>query len=476
MTRISTALAVHLLPALVLAGCAVSPPPSSVPEPVAPAAWQAPWPAAASGSSLPPESPGDWWAGFGDPLLPSLIAAAQAASPTLSAAGVRIEAARSARVAAGAALQPQLDAAASVSRARSVPGVPATDTASLGVQAGWEIDLFGARTAAREAASRRLEAAQAQWHATRVALAAEVGSSYIALRACEAQLEQTSADAESRAQTAVLSERSAGAGMLAPASAALSRASAAQGRAQVAQQRAACEALLKSLVALTALEEPDLRQRLSAATSRQPQPAPLRVTGVPAVLLQQRPDLVAAARQVQAAAADRDAAAADRWPKVSLAGNVGLARVATGGASQEGVTWAVGPLAVTLPLLDGGRRAAQSGAARAAYEDAAVQLQGALRLAVREVEEALVTLESAATREADVGIATEGFEASLRAAEARWRGGVGSLFELEDARRSALAARGALVELRRERATAWINLYRAIGGGWSPEDLATRPR
>jgi outer membrane protein TolC len=92
------------------------------------------------------------------------------------------------------------------------------------------------------------------------------------------------------------------------------------------------------------------------------------------------------------------------------------------------------------------------------------------------VEEALVTLESAATREADVGVAAEGFEASLRAADARWRGGVGSLFELEDARRSALAARGALVELRRERATAWINLYRALGGGWSPQDLDTAPR
>jgi outer membrane protein, multidrug efflux system len=474
MIRRTWARAARLLPALALAGCAATAPMPPAPSAVAPAAWQTPWPA--GGADLPAAALNDWWAGFGDPLLPSLIASAQAASPTLSAAAARIEGARAAQVAAGSALQPQLDAAASASRARLTPGVPVAETASIGVQAAWEIDLFGARTAARDAATRRLEAAQAQWHATRVALAAEVGTSYVALRACEAQLEQTAADAESRAQTARLSERSAGAGMLAPASAALTRASAAQGRAQVVQQRAACETLVKSLVTLTALEEPVMRQRLAAASRVQPQPAAVRVASVPAVLLQQRPDLVASARQLQAAAADRDAAAADRWPKVSLAGNVGFARVESGGATQDGVTWSIGPLAVTLPLLDGGRRAAQVGAARAAYEDAAVQLQAALRVAVREVEEALVSIDSAAAREADVGVATDGFEASLRAAEARWRAGVGSLFELEDARRSALAARGALVELRRERATAWINLYRALGGGWSPQDLATAPR
>jgi outer membrane protein TolC len=129
---------------------------------------------------------------------------------------------------------------------------------------------------------------------------------------------------------------------------------------------------------------------------------------------------------------------------------------------------------VTLPLFDGGRRAAGEAAARAAYDDAVVQLRGALRGAVREVEDALVALQSTAAREADVGIATEGFAASLAAAEARWRGGVGSLFELEDARRSALAAQSALVELRRERATAWINLYRALGGGFEPDRTASR--
>lgn len=99
-----------------------------------------------------------------------------------------------------------------------------------------------------------------------------------------------------------------------------------------------------------------------------------------------------------------------------------------------------------------------------------------LRTAVREVETALVQLDSSAARSEDARIAVEGYEASFRAAEARYRGGLASLFELEDARRSAAQARSQWVELQRERVAAWISLYRALGGGWQPTehtDIAT---
>jgi len=474
-----------LAAAWLLAGCATSRPTAPADAAAAaaatmatsaPPAWQTPLAPEAGARAAAP----GWWQAFGDPLLPELIAAAQQASPGLSAAALRIEQARAARVAAAGALLPTLDAAAGASRARTLPGAPSTDSTSLSAQAGWEIDLFGARGAARDAATARLEAAQAAWHAARVALAAEVGSSYVALRACEAQLEVTAADQRSREQTSSLTEQSARAGLAAPAAAALARASAAQGRAQRAQQASACASLVKSLTALTALDEPTLRQRLAAAARAQPHDQPrapaLALATVPAALLERRPDLVASARQLQAATADRDAARAARWPRLSLAGSIGLLRVSGDSGTTSGSTWSLGPLTLSLPLFDGGRRAADEAAARAAYDDAVVQLQGALRGAVREVEEALLALESTAAREADAGIASEGFEASLRATEARQRAGAASLFELEDARRSALAAHSALIELRRERATAWITLYRALGGGFAAEALAAAPR
>ncbi|MGL6112113.1 MAG: TolC family protein, partial [Rubrivivax sp.] len=136
-------------------------------------------------------------------------------------------------------------------------------------------------------------------------------------------------------------------------------------------------------------------------------------------------------------------------------------------SSINGNLWTIGPVQVSLPLFDGGTRVANVVAARARYDEALSAYRGLVRTAVREVEAALVTLESSARRVEDTKIAVEGFEASLKAADARFGGGLGSLFELEDARRSALIAQSSLIELQREYVAAWINLYRALGGGWS---------
>jgi outer membrane protein TolC len=92
---------------------------------------------------------------------------------------------------------------------------------------------------------------------------------------------------------------------------------------------------------------------------------------------------------------------------------------------------------------------------------------------VREVEEALVLLDSARERSEDARVAVEGYRASFAATEARYRSGLASLIELEDQRRAALAAETALVSLQRERLAAWIALYRAVGGGWSRPGEAT---
>ena len=122
-----------------------------------------------------------------------------------------------------------------------------------------------------------------------------------------------------------------------------------------------------------------------------------------------------------------------------------------------------------VPLFDGGALDAALLGAEAGLDEARAQLAGALRQGVREVEEALVALDATAARRADAEAAARDFEAALQATEARQRGGLASLFELEDARRSALAAQSALIELDRERATAWVSLARALGGGWTTE-------
>ena len=121
---------------------------------------------------------------------------------------------------------------------------------------------------------------------------------------------------------------------------------------------------------------------------------------------------------------------------------------------------------MTLPLFDGGRLAANVYAAQARYDDAAASYRAKVRGAVREVEEALLNLQSTAERNDAAKIATDGYSAAFNASEARYKSGLGSLADLEDTRRTALAAKTALLNLQRERSAAWIALYRATGGGW----------
>ncbi|MGV8805145.1 MAG: efflux transporter outer membrane subunit [Polaromonas sp.] len=476
--RPRTLLLYALLP-LGLGACATATPPRAVSAAV-PAQWSAPLPMQATPDSaqpLEPRSPADltqWWRQQGDPLLAELVAAAQAVSPTVATARSRIEQSRTARVTAGAALAPSLDASASTSRGRSLQAGIGTEVAPIvtttqgGLQASWEIDLFGANRAGVDAAQERLAGAQAQWHDARVSVAAETASQYYSLRSCRQLVQVTQADAASRQETARLSGLSTQAGFTAPATDALARASAFDASGRATQQAAQCELNLKALVALSGLREAEIRQKLALAQDPPAQPALLSIASVPAQMLAQRPDVFSAEREVAAASADVGQAQAQRYPRLSLSGSIGASRFSSGGQSADLSTWSIGPLAVSLPLLDGGRRAANVQSAQARYEEAAALYRAKVRQAVSEVEQALVNLQSTAARQADAQSAVEGYRTAFTGTEARYKGGLASLVELEDVRRSLLAASLAQVSLQGERLAAWVALYRALGGGFTP--------
>lgn len=474
-----TLLICAMLP-LGLGACATATPPAAVSAAV-PAQWFAPLP----GQDITPVAPAlepraladltQWWRQQGDPLLAELVAAAQAVSPTVASARARIEQSRAARVAAGAALTPSLDASASTSRGRSLQAGGGSDLAPIvtnvqaGLQTSWEIDVFGANRAGRDAASERLAGAQAQWHDARVSVAAETASQYYSLRSCRQLAQVTQADAASRQETARLSGLSTQAGFTAPASNALARASAAEANGRATQQAAQCTLSLKALVALSGLTEPEIMQKMALVQDPPAQPAMLSIASVPAQMLAQRPDVFSAEREVAAASADVSQAQAQRYPRLSLSGSIGASRLSSGGQSVNLSTWSIGPLAVTLPLFDGGRRAANVQAAQARYEEAAALYRAKVRQAVSEVEQALVTLQSTAERQADAQTAVEGYRAAFTGSEALYRGGLASLVELEDVRRSLLAASLTQVSLQGERLAAWVALYRALGGGWTAD-------
>ncbi|WP_313462067.1 efflux transporter outer membrane subunit, partial [Achromobacter sp.] len=420
--------ALRAFPAVALAsligGCAPSAPALNLGNPLERVAsrWHAPLPHDGQVEDLRL-----WWSQFDDPLLPALIAAAQRASPTLAQARANLAEARSQWISSGAALQPRLDVAADAGRGRVDLQEPAATLSSMGLQARWELDMFGANRAGRDAAQARLLSRQAGWHAARVSVAAEVAGSYIELRACEARLRLLEQDVASRQQTARLTALAANAGLTAPTDGDLASASAAQGESALIQQHARCALWLKALVALSDQDEHALRDMLERDTARLPRPAGIQVAGVPAAVLAQRPDIQAAELDVVAAGADVAQTDAWRMPRITLTGNLGLQHLSTGGVRTDGTVWQIGPVSITMPLFDGGKLDAMVMAARIRHQSTATIYAARLREAIQEVESALVRLHSAADREVASRAAVDGFTRAYFALQAGYRAGTESL-------------------------------------------------
>lgn len=447
---------------LMLSACAVGPdyvrPQGSAPE-----QWQAALPHDGRAASLV-----EWWRQFDDPLVAELIERAERDSPTLDQALARIRQSRAGVTVARSGFLPQVNAGAERTRSGDHP-VAYEQTVRRGAfDAAWEIDLFGGVRRSAEAALARFAGAEAAWHEARISLAAEVAQEYVGLRACEARLEDAGIDYQSRQATERLTLEKARAGFAAPADASLAQASAADGATRRLALQIECDVSVKALVALTGESEPELRRKLEDRRAKLPQPAALDIDRLPVRVLSVRPDIAVAERTLAAASAEIGVAEAARYPRFSLLGFVGRQSQTVEGVAASGRVWSFGP-SLDLPIFDAGRRAAQAEAARARYDEALAAYKGTVRKAVREVEQSLVRIGSAVEREKQARDAAHHYDMALQAADKRWQIGLGSQLELEEIRRMAAAARSQYVGVRYDGITAWIGLYRAVGGGWAGE-------
>lgn len=414
-----------------------------------------------------------WWGQWQDPTLLRLILAAQQHSPNIAQAGLRIEQARAAVVAAGLPAQPTLNLGANAQRGtlQVGAGVLTANQVALNLRSSWELDLFGRVALSREAAVARFDAEQALALAARTALAAETAATYLQFRHCEVLSDLVAREARSRQISAQALSGATQAGLAAPTQLAQARSVAAEATQRATAQSTECEALAQALATLTAMDGPTLRTLLAPGAGRLPTPHGLEITEVPANLLNQRPDVAAAERAVAAASADLGATLAERYPRLTLQGTVGPLLLALGSGSVTLLTWSIGP-ALSLPLIDGGRQASQEDVARAAYASAESQYRAVARQAVNEVQEALLRLRSAAQRLPQIEASALAQQQMRDGVAARLTAGLASAIDLEEADRSMLAADAARVALHRERLAAGIQLYRALGGGW---DLPSSP-
>jgi len=466
-----------MLPTLLLTmvGCASSQT-SRTPAVTTPPIWHAPQP-----HVFPHEGKTtqliNWWGQFNDPKLDSLLSKAEASSPSLAVAFANIEAARANLASSESSLWPQLNvtgaAARSKNSAGTTTGIVTTTTASL--DASWEIDLFGKLRSNDDAAKAKVAARVNEWHDARISLAAEVADTYVQYRACQLLTDAYREENDSQQETARVTRISVNAGFTAPADGALAEASTASTHAQMVSQQASCDLLVKSLVDLVGEDETGLRQLLGDAVDAKsktiPTPTGINVASVPADLLRQRPDLAASERELAATIASIGAAEADRYPSVSLTGSISRMHTDTGVSLTP---WSIGP-SISLPLFDAGKRRAAVDSAQASRDAALATYQQAVRDAVKEVEQALVRLDSAAHRNRDADISAEGYRRYFEATDLSWKAGSSSLLTREEARRSALTADINRITLQLENVQQWIALYKALGGGWNSDSPAPTP-
>lgn len=432
------------------------------PKPEMASQWQAPLPHGGQVTDLK-----QWWAQFNDPVLDQLLQQAQQESPSLALALANIRAARANLGAAAAQGFPTLSATTSFTESKGANAALGASTIKITsgtLDASWELDLFGKVRSAKQAALAQLESKQIAWHDARISLAAEVANNYVNYRACQASAQALQQALQSRQETARLTAIASKAGFTAPADVALAEATQRASESTLDGQQAECDGVVKALVALTNLPESALRDLL-ASRSGLPEPAMFEVSSVPAALLTRRPDLAIDERKLAEASANIGVSKAALFPSLSLTGSIGYRRTGVNGVVIQGQTWSYGP-SLKLPLFDGGTLRANLEEDRATFDNLMATYQQDIRNAVKEVEQALVNLDSASRRVQSEQASAKQYQQFFKAAEIHWKSGGLDLLALEDARRQMINAELNLVTQQKNRVLQWIALYKAFGGDW----------
>jgi NodT family efflux transporter outer membrane factor (OMF) lipoprotein len=414
-------------------------------------------------------------------MLVTIVQRALDQNLDLAAALARVQQARAAASGAGAQLLPTVDvnadatyghqslngALGSVSR-----GSPAFhrdfQEYALGPSASWELDLFGGLRRGASAANDEAQAAQAEGAGTRVTVAADAADAYLQIRGYQARL----AVAEDQVATdehllkIVHGRYDAGSDTgreIAQAEALLKAA-----RASVPLLRIGLEAQLNRLDVLMGVQPGTYATELGAVHDIPSVPA-ITAADQPVEVLRRRPDVIAAERRLAASNERIGAAISDYYPKVSLSGALGVDSVGgshlfTGNAFQ-----AVGGPSIRWRLFDFGKVDAEVKSARGANAEALALYRKAVLRAAEDVENALMSLAQTQARTGEVQDQVTALTRARDLSQAAYTAGSIPLTDVLDANRDLLAARDALDANRADAARAAVAVYRAFGGGWTPD-------
>lgn len=423
------------------------------------------WSAAPAGHDA--DALAGWWARLGDDTLNQLVGDALSGNTTVRAAQAAVRQARASLDVTRANAGPSVNASGSAQRSKSGDN-PAGNRFQAGFDASWEPDLFGGNARAVDASRADAKAAETTLADARVSLAAEVAVTYIELRGLQQRLAIARRNLALQQETLQITRWRVQAGLASSLDLEQSVAANEQTQAQIPALQASVAQTAHALSVLTGQAPAHLQSRLETAAAIPQAPASLALA-LPADTLRQRPDVRTAGLRVEAALARRDQADAARYPSLRLSGSIGLSALTLSGLGS-GATVANTLLGgLSVPLFDGGAARARVEAQDAALEQARITYQGAVLSALREVEDALVSLRGNRERLARLQAAAEAAANAELLARQRYGSGLIDFRSVLDTQRTLLSAQDSVASVQASLSADHVRLYKALGGGWQPD-------
>ena len=463
---------------VVLAGCTMGPN-YKRPEMSPPPAYR--WAAEAQVAASLADTP--WWQVFDDEALQALLRDSLAHNLDLRLAVARVQEARALSGVAKSFLYPEINGTAGytgnqASRNSQPPGATKDgdrtyNNTQLGVAMSWELDLFGRLRRNNEAAFNRYLSTEEGRRAVVVALVSDVASSYFLLRELDLQLEISRRTLVTNEDTVKFYTTRLQGGV----SNRLELDQAEGNRSITAAQIPDIEqqiAVLEHAISVLAGRPPGTIARGRTLTEEHlPPTVPV---GVPATLLERRPDVIQAERLLVASNADIGAAKALFYPTISLTGAFGTVSGDLGDLLKgDSIIWSFGAN-LFQPIFNAGRLKRNYEAAQARYEQSLAQYQQAALNAYREVADALVTIQKLAAKRIEQEAGVAALADAARLSRARYDNGLSNYLEILSADQQLFALELQLAQTRGDQMRAFAQLYRALGGGWQPEPGVTQPR
>lgn len=428
--------------------------------------------AAGQASPVPPADLSTWWRQFADPELTSLIEEALRGNYDLQTAEARLRQSRALRGVAAGALWPQVMASAAYDRLSS-GGVRTGTFATArgpnfyqaGLDAAWEIDVFGGLRRNLESAGAEVLAARENINDVQVSLVSEVAIVYTQLRGAQQRIAIARDNLEAQRRTAEITRKRQSVGFVSSLDVANAEAQVATTLSQIPSLEIEARQSVYSLSVLLARAPASLLQELSAAKPLPVLPAQVPV-GAPPDLLRRRPDIRQAEALLHAATAQIGVAEAELFPKIAASGAVTWqSDLVRNWFNKINRSWSVGA-AANWTLFNGGSNIANVHAQEAARDQALIAYRQIVLSALQDVENALIAYSKDQERRQALSDAVANFRRAVDLSTQLYVQGETEFINVLDAERSLYASEDALVLSDASLVTDIITLFKALGGGW----------